>query len=1024
MATWRRPAAATRWAYAYETPPGTNKPAVMTGAALVVADDTAIGGTQAANDSTIGAVTAYDYDNAGDLLTEIADARENTDPDPGGPGGTTSFTYDSAKKQQVATMTRQREDGVPASVLRFYYTDDPRTTTLGATSCTSEDVGPGVPENKEGVTGTVVDGERPDPSAAADGVKDYTWYCVDKFSRVKRVLDANRKNRATDYNINSNVEVASMEGTQGGTASYEYTYEGEEDSSSQTPENPMEVESPTGSRSSAAYDEDGKNDRSPTSVSNDTAGQTSGERDKSWEYRYDEDNNLTEAKALSGSDLIRYRYCWTREGQIYRIDPVTAEGNVLNSTEPDENTDQSNDNRCDATGGQGNDTLFTYFSGSKELKKVNKPDGGDQEFTYDQLSRIKTVTDGRQNPVTTTFTYDAQDRTVKTVYTQAGQPSHTVEWVYDRAGNLTDLDDEDSNDAVNDFTYDELNRKTMDRGQGPGGDVDYTYDEVGNVETVQTSGESEPISYIYDDLNRVKEMDDQRLGEDLYVIEYDNQDHRDRVEFPNVNNDPAGSLVQIRVHNDDGNLECVYSYRSANPPANAGKNTCIPANSAKAITFERYDYSKPGTQETTSTKYRMVELGGKETAYEYDGIKRLTNATTTLDDQANTQVRRFQYTYDRHSNLTSEQATGTTPGVENGTLWSAFSPGDQICASIRAATDPGLSCTTGTTGETTFTHDGAGNMTEATGGPTGSLGGLDLAYNLPGQTGSITAPGATNGEAQEYDGVMQDRRTTSGETTMSYGYAGLNKQTTTGLSPSTEIFVRDPAGKLMAMITNTAADEARYYLTDDQKTVIATTDQDTDNVIRYLYEPYGQTVRTYEDPDAGDADNDGIIDDGAETLTGFPTPTGDRNPFGYISGYTEPDTGFIKFGTRYYIPELATWTQRDPEKGKLGRPLTLNSYGYSGGDPVNQSDPSGRFFGQDVLDATGEFIGDTLTEIDVYGGVIATAGASAALIGIGIATCVGVVTCAVGGYLIGVGVTGLATSAYFGYEASKDAYDR
>ncbi len=135
---------------------------------------------------------------------------------------------------------------------------------------------------------------------------------------------------------------------------------------------------------------------------------------------------------------------------------------------------------------------------------------------------------------------------------------------------------------------------------------------------------------MYVDLNRVEEMDDQRFDEDLYLIEYDNQDHRDKVEFPNVNNDPAGSLVQIRVHHDDGNLECVYS-------------------------------SQPGTQQTTSTKYRTVELGGKKTKYEYDDIKRLTNATTTLDDQASSQVRRFQYAYDRHSNLVGEQATGTTP---------------------------------------------------------------------------------------------------------------------------------------------------------------------------------------------------------------------------------------------------------------------------------------------------------------------------------------------------------------------------
>ena len=71
------------------------------------------------------------------------------------------------------------------------------------------------------------------------------------------------QNRATDYNVNSNVEVASMEGTQAGTASYDYTYEGEEDSSSQTPENPMEVESPTGSRSSAAMTMVGRTTAAP-----------------------------------------------------------------------------------------------------------------------------------------------------------------------------------------------------------------------------------------------------------------------------------------------------------------------------------------------------------------------------------------------------------------------------------------------------------------------------------------------------------------------------------------------------------------------------------------------------------------------------------------------------------------------------------------------------------------------------------------------------------------------------------------
>jgi hypothetical protein len=52
----------------------------------------------------------------------------------------------------------------------------------------------------------------------------------------------------------------------------------------------------------------------------------------------------------------------------------------------------------------------------------------------------------------------------------------------------------------------------------------------------------------------------------------------------------------------------------------------------------------------------------------------------------------------------------------------------------------------------------------------------------------------------------------------------------------------------------------------------------------------------------------------------------------------------LKFGTRYYMPSLGRWTQRDPEAGKPRNPPSLNPYAYVGADPVNQVDPSGRIF--------------------------------------------------------------------------------
>jgi hypothetical protein len=50
----------------------------------------------------------------------------------------------------------------------------------------------------------------------------------------------------------------------------------------------------------------------------------------------------------------------------------------------------------------------------------------------------------------------------------------------------------------------------------------------------------------------------------------------------------------------------------------------------------------------------------------------------------------------------------------------------------------------------------------------------------------------------------------------------------------------------------------------------------------------------------------------------------------------------LKYGTRYYVPGIARWTQRDPVMGRLANPATLNAYAYVGSDPINAVDPTGR----------------------------------------------------------------------------------
>lgn len=49
----------------------------------------------------------------------------------------------------------------------------------------------------------------------------------------------------------------------------------------------------------------------------------------------------------------------------------------------------------------------------------------------------------------------------------------------------------------------------------------------------------------------------------------------------------------------------------------------------------------------------------------------------------------------------------------------------------------------------------------------------------------------------------------------------------------------------------------------------------------------------------------------------------------------------MKFGLRWYEPTTGTWTQQDTLDAPLD-PGNANRYGFAGGDPVNQNDPTGR----------------------------------------------------------------------------------
>jgi RHS repeat-associated protein len=114
-------------------------------------------------------------------------------------------------------------------------------------------------------------------------------------------------------------------------------------------------------------------------------------------------------------------------------------------------------------------------------------------------------------------------------------------------------------------------------------------------------------------------------------------------------------------------------------------------------------------------------------------------------------------------------------------------------------------------------------------------------------------------------------------------------------------YTRDNKGNLIG--ERTPDGNRWYYLKDALGSVVAVVSGSGAVANRYGYDPYGRMVSQV-----------GSV----------------GNPWGFGSGYLDP-TGLVKFGTRYYDPNLGRWTQRDPIGGSIRAPSTLNRCVSRGG---------------------------------------------------------------------------------------------
>ncbi len=169
-------------------------------------------------------------------------------------------------------------------------------------------------------------------------------------------------------------------------------------------------------------------------------------------------------------------------------------------------------------------------------------------------------------------------------------------------------------------------------------------------------------------------------------------------------------------------------------------------------------------------------------------------------------------------------------------------------------------------------------------------------------------------------------------TTYAYNGDGVRTKKTTG-STITEYF-QDSAGGLPRVAADKVDTTWNYYVYGTG--LIGKVG--SDNVARYYH--YDGTGHTRAITDSTGAVVERYDYDAFGALRN--TPTGLSNDRRFTGEQHDAETAYTFLRARYYDPALGRFISKDPFDGVKNDPQTLNGYAYTGNNPVNRSDPSGK----------------------------------------------------------------------------------
>jgi RHS repeat-associated protein len=448
---------------------------------------------------------------------------------------------------------------------------------------------------------------------------------------------------------------------------------------------------------------------------------------------------------------------------------------------------------------------------------------------------------------------------------------------------------------ITNFSYDLEGR--LAQVDSPEGYINYEYD-LATGRHLKTCTANSTTSYEYDDLGRLWKVNVLRrnnapVSNETTVYDYTAVGSRKSITLPNG--------VKTSYAYDDHNRLTGLTNRASDNSILSMFNYQVDATGRRTNAVEVVK------TETTPT-YQTNTL-----TWQYDGLYRLTNETSTATVAGGSYTNR--YTYDKAGNRVKKVRL---VGSLTETTVSVFNANDQL---TREEYTP----STGTAGTNYFVYDANGSViartnVPASGSSTIALYGYDLKNKLS-EVANYSGGWSTNRFEYNASGIRV-RSTPVGGTAKRYlvdannhtGYAQVLEETT-GSTLTSYVLGDDVLAQGVSAVS--------YLLYDGHgstRQLTPNTLNTTSVTCRYNYDAYGTTMTS--------TSSGGAL---ATSLL-------------YCGEQYDSTLNMYNLRARFYDPSNGRFNARDTFMGNNEDPQSLHKYAFCHADPMNGSDPTGHAF--------------------------------------------------------------------------------